>query len=77
MRNSEGLLVVCKEGLLSARDAADRLDSAIAGFLRAHQAAYGIGCTKPKHHWLVDVPAQLRRDGMMLDAFVIKRGRKG
>ncbi len=27
---------------------------------------------KPKHHWLLDIPAQLRRDGQVLDAFAIE-----
>ena len=67
------LLVSCKEGLLSADDAAGRLDVAIARFYAAHQRAYGTDVIKPKHHWLTDIPDQLRRDGLLLDAFVIER----
>ena len=63
----------CKDGLISAADAANLLDPAIANFFRAHQAAHGTASVKPKHHWLMDIPAQLRKDGLMLDAFVIER----
>jgi hypothetical protein len=39
------------------------------------------GCTfnagsehiKPKHHWALDVPDQLVRDGVLVDAFIIER----
>ena len=41
--------------------------------MRLHQEAYGTVLLKPKHHWLLDIPTQLRRDGMVLDAFVIER----
>lgn len=37
------------------------------------KAAYGERFLKPKHHWQLDVPAQLVRDGMVFDAFVIER----
>ena len=63
----------CKDGVLSADDAAGRLDVAIARFYSAHQRAHGTDVIKPKHHWLTDIPGQLRRDGLMLDAFVIER----
>jgi hypothetical protein len=34
---------------------------------------YG-GChLKPKHHWMMDVGPQVRRDRMILDAFVVER----
>jgi len=67
------LLLSCKDGLLSADDAAGLLDVAIARYYAAHQRAYGADVIKPKHHWLTDIPEQLRRDGLMLDAFVIER----
>jgi hypothetical protein len=28
---------------------------------------------KPKHHWALDLPAQLRRDGVLVDCFIIER----
>jgi hypothetical protein len=42
-------------------------------FLQLHKAAYGEARLKPKHHWQLDVPRQLQRDNMVLDAFVIER----
>ena len=41
--------------------------------MRLHQVAYGSDLLRPKHHWLQDLPAQLLRDQMVLDAFVIER----
>ncbi len=29
--------------------------------------------SKPKHHWLLNVPAQIAKDNVVLDAFVIER----
>eukprot|EP00974_Lingulodinium_polyedra_P045137 4329648-Lingulodinium_polyedra.AAC.1 len=37
--------------------------------------AYGAAFVKPTHHWLLDIPAQLHRDGPVLDAFVVERTR--
>ena len=28
---------------------------------------------KPKHHWAMDLPDQLRRDGVLVDCFIIER----
>ena len=58
---------------MSATEAAAQLEQATGRYLRLHQEAYGSVLLKPKHHWLLDIPAQLRRDGMVLDAFVIER----
>lgn len=49
------------------------LDVAMASHLRFHMAAYGDQHIRPKHHWLLDVPGQLRRDRLLLDAFIIER----
>jgi hypothetical protein len=40
---------------------------------RLHQLAYGTQYIKPKHHWMMDVAAQLVRDECVLDAFIIER----
>ena len=58
---------------MHAVDAAARLEVETSRFLALHEAAYGTGLVKPKHHWLLDVPSQLRRGGILLDAFVIER----
>jgi hypothetical protein len=46
---------------------------AISHSPRLHQIAYGSHYIKPKHHWMMDVPAQLVRDQCVLDAFIIER----
>ena len=51
----------------------DELEWASCAFMSAHIAAYGTSLLKPKHHWQLDVPAQIRRSSMVLDAFVIER----
>ncbi len=68
-------LVACKSGLVSATEAAVQLERDMSHFFTLHRAAYGKALIKPKHNWLLDVPSQLRRDGMMLNAFVIERKR--
>lgn len=37
------------------------------------EEAHGIRHILPKHHWMLDIPAQLVRDGLIADAFVIER----
>ena len=66
-------LVAAKNGLMTAADAADVLETIAANFLQLHQATYGTASVKPKHHWLLDLAAQIRRDGLVVDAFVIER----
>lgn len=39
----------------------------------AHKSAYGTQYVRPKTHWLMDIAPQVRRDNMILDAFVIER----
>jgi hypothetical protein len=46
---------------------------AISHSPRLHQIAYGSVYIKPKHHWMMDVSAQLVRDQCVLDAFIIER----
>jgi hypothetical protein len=46
---------------------------AISHSPRLHQLAYGIRHIRPKHHWMMDVAAQLVRDECVLDAFIIER----
>jgi hypothetical protein len=66
-------LIAAKNGLMTAADAADVLETIAADFLQLHQATYGTASVKPKHHWLLDLAAQIRRDGLVVDAFVIER----
>lgn len=67
------ILVAAKNGLVTSADAAKQLEESTSLFFRLHKVAYATSVLKPKHHWLLDVPGQLRRDGMVLDAFVIER----
>lgn len=67
------LLLTAKRVLAKIEDAAPALKAATEGFLVKHKLAYGVTNIKPKHHWQLDVPEQIRRDGLVLDAFVIER----
>ena len=67
------LLLDAKFGLASVSSIWAPLEAATAEHLRLHQAAHGDGSVRPKHHWQLDVPRQLARDNLVLDAFVIER----
>lgn len=45
----------------------------VKGFMVKHQAAHGKELLKPKHHWLMDIPDQILRSQLVLDAFVVER----
>ena len=65
--------MLTKRGLLTVADAASQLGRLVSRFLVPRKAVYDTTLLKPKHHWLLDIPAQLTRDQMILDAFVIER----
>ena len=67
------LLLAAKQRLAGIDEAADRLDEAVGRHLASHLAAYGSDHIRPKHHWLWDVVSQIRRDRLLLDAFVVER----
>ena len=56
-----------------AREGAEEIQRAMEKFLKLHLAAYKDLLIKPKTHWAMDIPDQLRRDGMVLDAFSLER----
>ncbi len=62
-----------KRCLVDVRAGADRLEAAVRRHLALHTSVYGAAHIRPKHHWMLDLPQQLRRDGAVLDAFVIER----
>ena len=62
-----------KQCLVDVRVGADRLEAAVRRHLALHTGVYGDVYIRPKHHWMLDVPQQFRRDGAVLDAFVIER----
>ena len=67
------VLLAIKQGLVPADDGAAQLEVATQHFMVLHQRCYGNQHLKPKHHWLMDLGPQVRRDRMILDAFVIER----
>jgi hypothetical protein len=67
------ILLMAKRSSLDVVAASTQLQAATAQHLRLHTEAYGTSTVVPKHHWMLDVPPQLLRDGMVLDTFVIER----
>ena len=67
------LILYAKRETACPRELAAPLMQACREHLRLHKAAYGTEFLKPKHHWLLDIPAQFFRDDIVLDAFVIER----
>ena len=66
-------MLAIKQGLVPADDGAAQLEVATQHFMVLHQRCYGNQHLKPKHHWLMDLGPQVRRDRMILDEFVIER----
>jgi hypothetical protein len=66
-------LLAIKQGLVPVDDGAAQLEAATQNFMILHQRCYGNQHLKPKHHWMLDLGPQIRRDHMVLDAFVIER----
>ena len=66
-------LLDAKRSNRAPQDAASHLDIATAEYLEKHIAAYGTKGVKPKHHWMLDIPDQVRRSDCIIDAFVIER----
>ena len=67
------VLLAIKQGLLLVDDGAAQLETATRNFLELHQLCCGGQHLKPKHHWMLDLGPQVRRDRMILDAFVVER----
>jgi hypothetical protein len=67
------VLLATKRGLIPVGTGATQLETATRTFLELHKVCYGGQHLKPKHHWLLDLGPQVRRDGMVLDAFVVER----
>jgi hypothetical protein len=51
----------------------DELQACLRSHLEMHTALYGDRFVRPKHHWLLDTPAQFLRDRVILDGFIIER----
>ena len=68
------IVLLAKRGAAVPGEASSALQSAVSAYLEAHTTAYGSSHVKPKHHWLQDIPSQLSRDQLVLDAFIVERG---
>ena len=51
----------------------ENFGQAVTKFLERHRNTYGEGSMKPKHHWLLHLPSQLRKDGFLVDTFPLER----
>lgn len=67
------ILLATKRGFLELDVAADQLAQATARHQRLFLDVYGPDGCLPKHHWMHDVVPQLRKDKLLLDAFIIER----
>ena len=56
--------------------AADHLQHMIHDYLSCFKEAYGVGFVRPKHHYLLHLPAMLRRHGTLLSCLVNERRHK-
>ena len=67
------LLLAAKHVLADPSELGQALERQVSQYIVLHKAAYGTALMKPKFHWALDVPSQICRDRMVLDAFVIER----
>jgi hypothetical protein len=67
------LILQIKRGFVSSSQGAVQLKHALVRHLELHKAAYGTGFIRAKHHWNLDVPEQIQKQGLVLDAFIIER----
>ena len=67
------LLLAAKHVLADPSELGQALERQVSQYIALHKAAYGTALMKPKSHWALDVPSQICRDRMVLDAFVIER----
>jgi hypothetical protein len=68
------IILAAKRGEVDIDQAAAALQAGLKRHMDLHRAAYGDGGIRPKHHWMQDIPAQLVRDKIVLDTFVVERG---
>ena len=63
------LLQDCKGGVADI----NKVERAILDYLCAHRAVYGDQDWRPKFHYALHIPEQLRRDARLYDCFVVER----
>ena len=52
---------------------ADKIGSAVSEYLAAVKTAYGVDCMRFKHHQLMHVAGQVRRDLLLLSCWTLER----
>ena len=62
-----------KQGFLPIEAGSQRLQHLTSEHMRLHKAVYGDALVKPKHHWQLDIAAQIASDCCVLDCFLIER----
>lgn len=67
------LILAVKRQRMTPEEGAARLDTDSCEYMRLHIEAHGSTYVRPKHHWLLHVASQIRRDECVLDAFIIER----
>ena len=68
------MILALKRGLQPINsDTIAELQAAMGRHLQNHVGVYGDTHVLPKHHWMLDTPAQFLKDSVVLDAFVIER----
>ncbi len=60
-------MLAAKFRMMQPADAAALVQERMSRFMVLHKSAYGATLIKPKHHWQMDVPPQILRDGLVLD----------
>ena len=70
------VLQMCKDFDCVPAPLIQRLAGLQRQHLQHHKAAHGSEHLKPKHHFSLHIPAQIARDGILLDTFVLERKHK-
>ena len=63
------ILQLAKKNIFGPNDLAQAIKEHLQAFVRTYTASE----VKPKHHFMVHIPAQIARDGLLLDCFVLER----
>lgn len=66
-------ILLAKRGIAEAIDASRCVQQCMSEHLSLHTSTYGLGRIRPKHHWNMDVAAQIAKDKHVLDTFIIER----
>ena len=61
------IILSMKRGTADVSAAAAVLQAAMVEHMQLHMSVYGDGNIRPKHHWNLDIPGQVLRDGVVLD----------